>query len=379
MALSIKEVRDQLLSRVNSLTKITPTTDNNIRKLIDNYIINGNPDALNLLNSIDVKSPYSENGTISLGNLLSSKNAQDPSQLSLDEVRQIYKYNQDPSKYLAGIIDNSDLSKLSDSDLKSKLSSLLLLPYDKLQDLKTATVRGNVSYGGKNYGIDFLSDFGPTQSNTNDPTTSTIPQYIKQIQDILAERKYVNDTNDQISKLQNEIPVLLDKNREEYYGQQRADLQDYITGQYAPQVVQSLGVRGLANSGEVGATIANRFSDLSASIDQAQSAQQNEEINFWADQAYQTTLNQLIKSKSDVSNEVSNIRQDVLTKSQQNFQKQQQTIQDKFDVDLFKQKNEDALQTYQRNLERQQSQANANLAQGIGTSVAQLGLMAALA
>lgn len=213
-------------------------------------------------------------------------------------------------------------------------------------------------------------------------TTPTYANEIANAQGIQKDRQYVTDANAQVDALQGQIPDLLAKNRDQFYSQQRKFAQDYITGEYAPQVVQQLNARGLANSGEVGAAIADKSNSLNSTIEQAQLDQTNNELNFWANQAYQNTFDKLIAARTDVSGQVQATRKDALTKSSQDFTKANADIQSQYNLKLFKQQNEQALSAYRTQVDKAkstaQSQSEANAIGEIAQTAVGIAGLAAL-
>jgi len=190
---------------------------------------------------------------------------------------------------------------------------------------------------------------------------------------ILSGRGQVTQRRGEVAALEAEIPGLLESQRRAFFGEQRQQARDYLTGQVAPQIYQGLARRGLADSGEFGATVGAEFQSLMSEIEQQELAKESEDINFWANQSYQNTLEDLIQAKQSVSQQIGEIREDVISKQQQSFTKAQTNIQQRFALDLFRRENERALQTYQRQLAQRESQQRRQREAGLISDIFQAG------
>ena len=200
---------------------------------------------------------------------------------------------------------------------------------------------------------------------------------VTRIQDILGERGFVSDEEAKVQALQAEIPGLLAKERERLYGGERERARNYLEFEYAPGVVEQLGRRGLEYSGEVGAAITQKGSELESVINQAEAEQIAQEENFWITMSYQNTFDKLIAARTGVAGEIENKRGEALTTSSRSFSKSQQNISNQFNLDLFRQENERALSEYRNRISNKQSELQAQkegqllskVGEGVGTGV----------
>ena len=212
------------------------------------------------------------------------------------------------------------------------------------------------------------------------PNTIDTSADVTRIQGMLKDRGFVADQNAQVENFLNTAPGELEAERKKFFDTQRNRAKDYVTGFYAPQVAEQLAARqGLGDSGQVGVAIESKYSDLLAGIDQSAIEQLKSNSDFFADQAYNKTFNDLIAARAGVEDTISNERSNLRTKTQTDFSKRQADLESKFNLDLFKQQSQSAYNTYQNQVLKQRSDARAkNEADTIG-QVTQAGTTVALA
>lgn len=201
---------------------------------------------------------------------------------------------------------------------------------------------------------------------------------VKRIQSIISGREYVDKESAKVAELERTIPGMLDTQRNRLFGDLRGSAKNYLEHDYSPRVIQELSRRGLDESGEVGAAIGDKASELFGDIERKQMDQETEEVNFWADQAYKNTFDRLIEARTEVATQVQSTRTQALDTSSKNFARNQEDITSRFNMDLFKAENERALQSYQKQVSNKQSQvrsqkeaqAVSDVASAVGTGVA---------
>ena len=206
-----------------------------------------------------------------------------------------------------------------------------------------------------------------TQSMVNAPDTS---EDVKRIQGLIGDRANVTAQNAKVNDFLATAPGQLDAERTKFFDAQRNQAKDYITGEYAPQVAERLAARGLGDSGQVGASISSKYSDLLQGIDASQIDQLNQDTQFFQDQSYNKVFSDLVNARTDVGSTVANERQTLRTNQAQSFSKKQADIEANFNLDLFRQQSQKAYDTYNAQLQKrrqdQKSQGETGLAGQIG-------------
>ena len=201
-------------------------------------------------------------------------------------------------------------------------------------------------------------------------TSEFDPVGYKATKDILDDRGIVSGWDSEVTGLKEELPTLMANERERYYKGERGRLKDYITGDVAPAVAETMRSRGLANSGEVPATIMDEYGRGMSSINLAEAQQSDDEMNFWADKAYEKTLNDLITARTGVTEKISSIRSEALDTSSQNFIKAQTLLTNQFNLDMFREQSRDALSRYRSQLE---TEAKQKKEEGTAATLANVG------
>ena len=190
---------------------------------------------------------------------------------------------------------------------------------------------------------------------------------VSSLQDILAGRKSTAIGNEKVNQFLSTAPGQLDAERQSFFNSQRNKAQDYITGSYAPQVAEQLSARGLGDSGQVGAAIQSKYSDLLQGIDSSQLDQMFKDSQFFADQSYNKVFSDLINARQDVTSTVDFQNQNLRTNQATDFAKRQADIESQFNLDLFRRQSAAAYQTYQAQTTKQRQQAqDAQNAQTVG-------------
>lgn len=195
----------------------------------------------------------------------------------------------------------------------------------------------------------------------------------KRLQNLIDLRKFNTEQQSALDQFQINTPKALAAEREKFFAAQGARAKDFVASEYAPQVVEQLGARGLADSGEVPDLIARKYGEIQSTIEQEQAAQEADDLKFFSDMAFKTTYQNLINSRTDIRGQL-NFQDTALRQEQdQKFTSAQSDIQNKFNLDLFQQEQERALRTYQNQVNKvkqnQSDQFTANLVgQGVQTA-----------
>ena len=208
---------------------------------------------------------------------------------------------------------------------------------------------------------DYFSHFGTRMGGSEFRVETPIDtsQEVKNIQDIIEAREQRKLSEDEVAALQATLPGMMETERKRLYGGERERARNYLEFDYAPKVIEQLGKRGLEHSpGEIGSAVAQKGYELESAISQAETQQESNELSFWGDMAFQTTFDKLIESQQGVAGEAQNVRSKGLQTSQQDFQRSQNQIAQKFNLDMFRQENERALQRYRDMVGQKQSQYN---------------------
>jgi hypothetical protein len=204
------------------------------------------------------------------------------------------------------------------------------------------------------------------------PATNTEAD-VSRVNTLLADRANVAAANAKVLNFFDTAPGELEAERMRFFDAQRKRAQDYITGEYAPQVAERLAARGLGNSGQVGASIQSKYSNLLEGISQAELEQINQDTIFFADQSYNKVFSDLVNARTDVTNTISNERQNLRTNQANAFEKAQRNIENQFNFDLFKQQSQAAYNTYQNQVQTQRQkakdQSDASLFGQVGQTV----------
>ena len=200
----------------------------------------------------------------------------------------------------------------------------------------------------------------PTESGQYDPD-------IKAVGDVIADRGVKANLEAQYNEFAASAPGQLAADRKAFYDAQRVRAKDYITGEYAPQVAERLNAIGLGDSGEVGASIASKYLELLGGVDSGELNQLEADTQFFGQQAYQKTFQDLIAARTDVSGTIASERNVLRTNQGRGFANSQADIEKRFSLDLFRQQSQAAYNNYQAQVNKQrQTQRETNTAQNIG-------------
>ena len=201
-------------------------------------------------------------------------------------------------------------------------------------------------------------------------STSADPAYgldLKAVGDVIADRGVKANLEAQYNEFAASAPGQLAADRKAFYDAQRVRAKDYITGEYAPQVAERLNAIGLGDSVEVGASIASKYLELLGGVDSGELNQLEADTQFFGQQAYQKTFQDLIAARTDVSGTIASERNVLRTNQGRGFANSQADIEKRFSLDLFRQQSQAAYNNYQAQVNKQrQTQRETNTAQNIG-------------
>lgn len=311
--------------------------------------------------------------------------AKDPANLSEQDLQNLIEayqgsggktqVNSLPPDQLLNLIYNSVVPKLNfgSENAKQKFKDRLAQEIPYYTDNTDQTIRNLPWQGEATSLLDstehgaLISSLGDINSQIGSSRTTIDPNAYKNeiaiAQGLLKARgnAFSGDADAKISEFFNTAPKQLDAERQSFYDAQRNQAKDYITGEYAPQVAERLASRGLGDSGQVGASVGSKYSNLLQGIDASQTDQMNEDATYFSNQAYNKTFNDLITARGDVAGTIKNANENLRTNQANSFSKSQANLEAQFNLDLFKQQSASAFNTYQNQVykERQQSKDKA--------------------
>lgn len=197
----------------------------------------------------------------------------------------------------------------------------------------------------------------------------------KSIKDILAQRGQVAESSDYVKNYLSQAPQELLDESKNFFGLQRTKAQDYLKNVFIPGLVKNYDKTGVEfGRGEFNDLVSQKSYQLESTISQNELEQQNSDALIFADMAYKKTLQDLASARGDVRSKAEYDYQTARQKQNQGFVSAQSNINKEFDLSLFRQENENALQAYQKKLREQQDatdKANtAGIFGGIGSAIA---------
>jgi hypothetical protein len=154
-------------------------------------------------------------------------------------------------------------------------------------------------------------------------------------------------------------PAALEAERNRFAESQRARAKDYIMESFIPQTAEQLGSSGLYDSGELGALVSRKFADSQAAIEQERLAQEQADIQFFADMSYKTTYQNLIDSQMDVRSQIANESTRLRQNQANAFNSSQSAIDNRLQTDLLAKEQSNSLSAM-----RKQADANASAQKG---------------
>src|SRR3990167_6397880 len=112
-------------------------------------------------------------------------------------------------------------------------------------------------------------------------------------------------------------PKELSDARAGYYSDLSGGSLNFLKTRDIPDIMEKLNARGLATSGDVGAQIGARASDIEGQIESIMNDQESSDAQFFANAAYQLKTTQLTSSEADFRAALANSRQQALINSDQ--------------------------------------------------------------
>ena len=281
-------------------------------------------------------------------------------------LKQSYSRSRDPYKYYktqADTFAGKDPGELSDEELNQYAAALEGLGKSPQREVS-----------GETYliGPDGLED-RKTNYKEIGPAPDTSGQ-VKQLRGILDSRLLQSQNRKQIQDFLNDVPAQLEAERNRKFAGESSRAVDYVTGTYAPMVREQLAARGLDESGELPATIAQKFGEVQSTLESEQMNQEAEDLQFYADLAYKVTYQGLIDTSMNVSGQIQNQYANTLQSQANSFRQKQATIDNKLNLKLFQDQNEAAVKAaqdnaaYARDKVRKNSQSNAAFNIGLGVA-----------
>jgi len=284
-----------------------------------------------------------------------------------------------------------DISKFSDSDLKTRLDALGGLSKQKAQFdplalkneisgilvkngippkiadqysaqmgnfyAQTGTLKtGLADLGGYGGGDDIpktIKDIrradsliDPLLQKLNDKISgggfnSELPDYeqdLSSTQNLYDQRLFKTEQEAQLNEFLGNTPQALETERNRFSESQKNRAQDYIQQVYAPQAAAALNGRGLLDTeSELGWLIGSQYAAAQGQIEAEKLAQQQADIQFFADMSYKTTYQNLIQQGADISGQLAGEQAAIGQRQQQRFQTSQNNIDNRLNNDILAQ------------------------------------------
>lgn len=204
-----------------------------------------------------------------------------------------------------------------------------------------------------------------------------LPDYSQDLsstQQLLDQRKYAAEQRKLVDDFLGNTPAALEAERNRFAESQKQRAQDYITQVYTPQAVASLNSAGLLDSeNELGGLIGSQYANAQSQIEAERLAQQQSDIQFFADMAYKTTYQDLISKGADVRGQLAYDNNMLAQKQQQNFAQSQNKINDRLNNDLLAQQNQQEVLKAQRQADTQRRATKDQFAYNLGRTAVTAG------
>lgn len=211
-------------------------------------------------------------------------------------------------------------------------------------------------------------------------TSNGAPDYSNQIneaQGVLTDRGNRANSQAQIDQLNSSLPEELARGRNQLFGAQANDASRFFSEQLAPTVMGNLNSRGILYSGDLESELNRAAGDVQSTLESSQADQISADDMFFRNAAYQQTFQREIQAGQDLSGQVGNARNQALNNQDLNFQRTQADLGRQYSSLISQRQNEQASMAQQAAAKRQKdlqdSQNQAGLISGIGSSVGAIG------
>lgn len=199
---------------------------------------------------------------------------------------------------------------------------------------------------------------------------ATLPDYSQDIsstQQLLDQRNFTAENQKALDDFLGNTPAALEAERNRFAESQKNRAQDYIAQVYAPQAAAGLNQRGLLDTeSELGGLLGSKYADAQGQIEAERLAQQQSDIQFFADMSYKTTYQNLINQGADIRGQLNYENASLAQKQQQQFQTSQRSIDNRLSNDLLSQENQRQVLAAQRQADQNSKAVKDQFAYNLG-------------